>query len=170
MPSPPGRPPHAPYTPAATSSELRRARADLHAVLARAHARRRVHARADVDDAHAADADRVVALVVAQHRDLGAHVLRRLPDRRALGHGDVLAVDREADGLDLGWGGREDGSGFSSVSSRWDGWESRKRARDSTGSPDEYPEPQILHLIPGQKTRRVQAAALVVLLDHGIQA
>src|SRR4051795_10432470 len=45
-----------------------------------------------------------------------------------------------------------------------------KRARDSTGSPDEYPEPQILHLIPSEQTRRVQAAALVVLLDHGIQA
>src|SRR4051812_13102627 len=122
MPSPPGRPPHAPYTPAATSSELRRARSDLHAVLARAHARRRVHARADVDDAHAAHADGVVALVVAQHRDLGAHVLRRLPDRRALGHGDLLAVDREADCLDLGWGGRGDGHGFPRFSRAWTGW------------------------------------------------
>src|SRR3954454_8595195 len=106
----------------AVALELRRARADLHAVLARAHARRRVHARADVDDAHAAHADRVVALVVAQHRDLGAHVLRRLPDRRALGHGDLLAVDREADCLDLGWGGRGDGHGFPRFPRAWTGW------------------------------------------------
>src|SRR3954449_1685378 len=106
----------------AVAVELRRARSDLHAVLARAHARRRVHARADVDDAHAAHADGVVALVVAQHRDLGAHVLRRLPDRRALGHGDLLAVDREADCLDLGWGGRGDGHGFPRFSRAWTGW------------------------------------------------
>ena len=52
-------------------------RLDLHAVLARAHARGREHAAADVDGAHAADADRVVALVVAEHRDLDAGVLGR---------------------------------------------------------------------------------------------
>src|SRR4051794_29371323 len=83
--------------------ELRRVRADLHLVLARAHARGGVHARADVDDAHAADADGVVSLVVAEDRDLDAEILRRLPDRRALGHGDVMPVDRQADGADLGW-------------------------------------------------------------------
>src|SRR4051794_530658 len=107
---------------AAVAVELRRGGADLHPVFARAHARRRVHARADVDDAHAADADRVVALVVAEHRDLDAHVLCRLPDRRALRHGHVLAVDHQADGLDLGWGGRGDGHGFPRFPRAWTGW------------------------------------------------
>src|SRR3954454_11086328 len=96
--------------------ELRRVGADLHVVLARAHARGGVDAGADVDDAHAADADGVVALVVAQDRDLDALVLGGLPDRRALGNADLAAVDREADGADLGGGGGGDGHDCLSVS------------------------------------------------------
>src|SRR3954447_18963486 len=57
-------------------------------------------------------------------------------------------------------------SGFS----RLDRMDSMKRARDSTGSPDGYPEPEILHLLRSEQTGRVQAAGPVVLLDHGIQA
>ena len=63
----------------AVALELGRRGLDLHPVLARAHAGRRVDARADVDDAHAAHADRVVALVVAEDRDLDAGVLGGLP-------------------------------------------------------------------------------------------
>src|SRR4051795_4519968 len=101
---------------AAVAVELGRGGADLHPVLARAHARGGVDARADVDDAHAADADGVVALVVAQDRDLDALVLGGLPDRRALGNADLAAVDREADGADLGGGGGGDGHDCLSVS------------------------------------------------------
>ena len=101
----------------AVSVELRGGRPHLHPVLARPNAGRGVHARAHVDDAQAAHADRVVALVVAQHRDVDARFLRRRPDRRAVRHGDRLAVDREADGLDLGGGRGRDGHVCLSVSS-----------------------------------------------------
>ena len=65
-----------------TSSEVG---GDLHAVLARPHAGRRVGPAADVDHAHPADADRVHPLVVAQHGDVDAGVPRGRPDRGALG-------------------------------------------------------------------------------------
>src|SRR5918998_1330319 len=61
--------------------DLRAAGRDLHAVLARAHAGRGQDAPADVHGAHAADADRVVALVVAEHRDLDPGLLRGGVDR-----------------------------------------------------------------------------------------
>ena len=47
-------------------------------------------AGAGVYHAHAADTDRVVALVVAQHRDVDPGRLGRGPDGRALGDGDLL--------------------------------------------------------------------------------
>jgi hypothetical protein len=74
---------------------------DVHAVLAWPHARRGQHAGADIDHAHAAHADRVVALVVAQDGNLDADVLRRVPDRRPLGDGDLATVDGQGDGLGL---------------------------------------------------------------------
>src|SRR5262249_24912373 len=66
---------------------------DVHPVFAGTNARRGVGARPGVHDAHAADPDRVVALVVAQHRDVDARRLGRGPDRRAVGNGDLLSVD-----------------------------------------------------------------------------
>jgi hypothetical protein len=68
---------------------------DLHAVFARAHAGSRVRGRADVDHAHPADANRVVALVVAEDRYIDSGRPGRGPDGRALGSGDLTAVDRE---------------------------------------------------------------------------
>src|SRR6266550_2580351 len=68
---------------------------DLHAVLARADAGGGVGGRADVDHAHPADADRVETLVVAQDRDVDSGLFGRRPDGRALGDGDLTAVDRE---------------------------------------------------------------------------
>jgi hypothetical protein len=100
----------------AVALELGRVGRDLHAVLARPHARRGVDARADVHHAQPADADRVVALVVAQHRDLDPGVLRRLPDRGALRHGDLETVDRQAHGPGLGRCGGRDGHGVYSIS------------------------------------------------------
>ncbi len=75
---------------------------DLHPVLARAHAGGGQHPPAHVDRARPADADGVVALVVAQGGDLDPHGLRRLPDRRAVGDADLVAVDgqRHRPGLD----------------------------------------------------------------------
>ena len=61
-----------------------------------------VETAADVDGAHAADADRVVALVVAEDRDLDARVAGRLPDSGSLGRLDLDPVDGEADGAVLG--------------------------------------------------------------------
>jgi hypothetical protein len=72
--------------------------AHLHTVLARAHARGGERPAAGVHHAHPAHPDRVVALVVAQHRDLDTGRPRRVEDRRALGHGDLAAVDRGGDG------------------------------------------------------------------------
>ena len=95
----------------AVALELGRGGLDLHPVLARPDARRRVHAGADVDDAQTTDADRVVPLVVTQDGDLDAGVLGRLPDRRAFRDRQVLPVDRETDGADLGWCGGGDGHG-----------------------------------------------------------
>ena len=68
---------------------------DLHALFARAHAGGGEGGRADVDHAHPADADRVETLVVAQDRDVDPGRLGRGPDGRALGDGDLTAVDRE---------------------------------------------------------------------------
>ena len=59
--------------------ELGRRGLDLHPVLTRPHAGRRVDARPDIDDAHAAHADGVVALVVAKDRNLDPDLLRRRP-------------------------------------------------------------------------------------------
>jgi hypothetical protein len=72
-----------------------RRRLDLHPVLAGTHARGREHARADVDHAHAADPDGVVALVVAEHGDLDARVLRGVVDGRPLVDGHLATVDGE---------------------------------------------------------------------------
>ena len=73
---------------------LRRRGLDLHPVLARAHARGGHHAAARVDRAHAADADGVVALVVAEHRDVDADLLRGGEDRRPLRDRHLDPVDR----------------------------------------------------------------------------
>ena len=66
---------------------------DLHPVLARPHARRGVGTGPGVHDAHAADPDRVIALIVAQHRDVDARGLGRVPNRGAVRNGDLLPVD-----------------------------------------------------------------------------
>src|SRR4029079_4490063 len=59
----------------------------------------RVYARADVDHAHAAYADRVIAVVVAEDRNLDPGALRGVVDRGALGHRELLTVDAQRDGL-----------------------------------------------------------------------
>ena len=92
--------------------DLGAAGGDLHAVLARAHARGREHPAADVDGAHAADADRVVAFVVAQDRDLDAGLLGRREDRRAVRDRHFDAVDRAGDGRGIRLG--RDGQGHGS--------------------------------------------------------
>ena len=81
--------------------DLGRGRLHLHAVLARAHAGGRVHPRAHVHGADPADADGVVALVVAEHGNVDADALRGVPDRGALGHGELLPVDAQRDGANV---------------------------------------------------------------------
>src|ERR1043166_8641846 len=54
---------------------------------------------ADVDDAHPADADRVVAIVVAEDRDVDPGLLGGGVDGGALGHADLDAVDPAGDRL-----------------------------------------------------------------------
>ena len=90
---------------AAPLLDLRRRGLHLHAVLARAHAGGRVDARADVDHAHAAHAHGVVALVVAEDRNVDPGALRGVLDRGALGHRELLTVDAQRDGA----GGRGSG-------------------------------------------------------------
>ena len=86
----------------AVALDVRGGGLDLHAVFAGAHAGGGVGPCPDVHHAHPADADRVVALVVAQHRDVDPRVLGRGPDGRALRDGDLDPVDRQADGPRLG--------------------------------------------------------------------
>ena len=82
----------------AAALQLRAGRRDLHAVLARAHAGGGEDPAAGVDHAHPADPDGVVALVVAQHRDVHADLLGGVEDRGALCDGDLVAVDLGGDG------------------------------------------------------------------------
>ena len=56
-----------------------------------------IDARADVDDADAADADRRLVLLVAERRDRDPVQPRGVEDRRPLRDRDVAAVDRERD-------------------------------------------------------------------------
>src|SRR6185437_10717851 len=49
----------------------------------------------NVDHAQPADADRIEALIVAQHGDVDAGGLGGLPDRGAFGGSDLTSVDRE---------------------------------------------------------------------------
>jgi hypothetical protein len=81
----------------AVALQLGRGGLDLHAVLAWTYARRREHSPTGVDHAHPAHADRVVPLVVAQHRDLDADLFGRVVDGGALGDGNLSAVDRGGD-------------------------------------------------------------------------
>ena len=144
----------------AVALELGRGGLDLHAVLAGADASGGVDTGADVDDAHAADADRVVALVMAENGDLDPRVLRRLPDRRALRHGDLAAVDRQADGADLGGGGSRDGH-CASVSPRsaWQTYGTVRILRVAlSGSLRRSPD-----LAGSEQARRLQSPRLVVL-------
>jgi hypothetical protein len=77
---------------------------DLHPLLAWTDAGGGEHAPADVDRAHAADPDRVVALVVAEHRDVDPGLLRGGVDRGPVRDRDLDAVDRAGDrrGVRLG--------------------------------------------------------------------
>ena len=77
--------------------EFRGGRLHLHAVLAGTHARGGEHPPAGVDDAQPAHSDRVVAFVVAQHRDVDTGQLGRLVDRAALGRSHRLPVDLDGD-------------------------------------------------------------------------
>ena len=149
--------------------ELGRRGLDLHPVLTRPHAGRRVDARPDIDDAHATHADGVVALVVAKDRNLDPDLPGGRPDRRALGHGDLLAVDGEADGLDLGGCGRRDGHDCLRISVAWTGGRLRD-PRNTTGRPWLYPEVQVVGLTRAEQAVRVQPAGLVVALDHRVEA
>src|ERR1700749_3027125 len=72
---------------------------DVHALLARAHARRGIDPRADVDHAHAAHPDRVVAIVVAKAGDLDAELLGGVEDRGAVPDRDLATIDLQADVL-----------------------------------------------------------------------
>src|SRR4029450_12978116 len=55
----------------------------------------------DLDQAHAARADRLAELgLVAEDRDLDVAVLGGVDQHRALGRGDLAAVDREGDHAD----------------------------------------------------------------------
>jgi hypothetical protein len=81
---------------------------DLHAVLGRPQAGRGVDARADVDHAHAADADGVVAVVVTEDRDFDAERLGGIEDGRPLGDRDLSTVDGQGDGAGLSRGGSGD--------------------------------------------------------------
>ena len=141
----------------AVAVQLGRGGLDLHPVLARPHARRGVDTRAHVDDAHAAHADGVVALVVAEDRDLDPGVLRRLPDRRALGHGQLAAVDREVDGADLGWCGGGDGHRCAT------------HLLDLvTYSPGCYGQQKVFELRPSQAASG-RGRARVVPVDHAVE-
>jgi hypothetical protein len=71
----------------------------VHPLLARPNASRGVHASADVDDAHATDANRVIAVVMTQDGDLDPEQRGRIEDRRAVLDGDLLAVDLQRDVL-----------------------------------------------------------------------
>ena len=82
--------------------QLRGGSLDRHGVLARSHTGGGEDPAARVHDAHSADADRVVALVVAQHRDVDAGQLGRVEDRGALGHSHRVPVDRYVDRPDGG--------------------------------------------------------------------
>jgi hypothetical protein len=69
-----------------------------HAVRGLAHARRRQLLLAHIHQAHAADAHRRKAGIVAQDRDLDAGRSSRIPDRGARRDFDLATVDRETDG------------------------------------------------------------------------
>src|SRR5688500_8119073 len=69
-----------------------------HPGVAFADARRGVHARADVDDADAAHADRGLILLMTERRDRDAAQPRRVEDRRPSRHGNCASVDRERHG------------------------------------------------------------------------
>src|SRR5262245_34601765 len=61
-------------------------RYDQHAVFAWSDAGSRQHAPADVDDAHAADADGIELWRMAKGRNVDANGVRRVPNRGARGH------------------------------------------------------------------------------------
>ena len=93
-----------------------RARVHLHAVAGghRAGGLELGHAL-DLDQAHAAGADgRTEARLVAEDRDLDPGRRRGQHERRALGHGQLAAVDLERDGGDVG--GAHDGDTVASGS------------------------------------------------------
>ncbi len=79
-------------------------RVDDHAVLDRRRAARlQLRDALDLDEAHAARADRLAELgLVAEDRDLGVAELGRVDEHRVLRRGDLAAVDRERDQLDVG--------------------------------------------------------------------
>ncbi len=80
------------------SLQLRTGGGHLHALFARPDAGSREGAPAGVHHAHATDTDRVVTLVVAQHRNVDPGSLGRGVDRRPLGGGDRGTVDLQGDG------------------------------------------------------------------------
>ena len=82
----------------APALDLRRSGGDLHARLARPDAGGRIGSPTDVDHTHAADAHRVVALIVAEHRDVDPRRAGRLPDGGPFGDRDGLAVDGQGHG------------------------------------------------------------------------
>ena len=85
--------------------DLRGRRLHLHAVLAGTNAGGRVDAGAHVHHAHPADADGVVAVVVAEHRNVDPGALRGVVDRGALRHRELLTVDAQRDGSGCPRGG-----------------------------------------------------------------
>ena len=83
----------------------RRLGVDLHARGALDHAARLQRGPAagvDLDDAHAAHADGLHPLVVAEARDVGAGALGCVDEQLALGGDDLMAVDLDGDAVDRG--------------------------------------------------------------------
>jgi hypothetical protein len=70
---------------------------DFHSLFAYADTRRRQQAAADIDDAQAANADRLQARTVAQRGNVDAMLSGGLPDGRARRHGDESAVESDMD-------------------------------------------------------------------------
>src|SRR5262249_7489879 len=92
-----------------------------HPVLDRRRARRlQLRDALDLDQAHAAGADRLAELwLVAEDRDLDVAVLGPVDQHHALGRGDLASVDRERDVVDDGTRHQAAASGYGPAFWSW---------------------------------------------------